>query len=192
MPERLKVYLAGPEVFLPDGQAVLEGKRALAERHGFAGLVPGDLQVRADTPRAFGLAISAANETLMRQADFVVANMTPFRGVSTDVGTAWELGFMGGLGKPAFAYTNVARGYRDRVVEDFYSGAVTADDQGRLRGADGHAVEEFEMADNLMLDGGIEARGGVLVRRDVDPARLFTDLSAYEACLAAAAARLLG
>lgn len=188
----MRVYLAGPEVFLPDGRAVLEAKRALAARHGFTGVVPGDLDIPAEPGRPKGLAISAANEALMRGADLIVANMTPFRGVSADVGTAWELGFMAGLGKPSFAYTNVATPYRDRLVDTYYRGAVTPDAEGGLRGSDGHAVEDFDMADNLMLDGGIEARGGMVVRRDVSEAGRFADLGAYEECLVVAAERLLG
>lgn len=187
----LKVYLAGPEVFLPDGRAVLEAKRALAGRYGFAGVVPGDLVIEAEDGPARGLAISAANETLMRGADLIIANMTPFRGVSTDVGTAWELGFMAGLGRPSFAYTNAPELYRERVTRDVYAGEVRPDAEGRLRGSDGHDVEDFGMVDNLMLDGGIAARRGLVVRRAVESARLFTDLSAYEACLAEAAKRLL-
>jgi len=41
-----------------------------------------------------------------RSRDFGVLNLTPFRGTSADVGTVFELGFLTGLGKSVFAYTN--------------------------------------------------------------------------------------
>jgi hypothetical protein len=47
------------------------------------------------------------------------------------------------------------------------------------------------MADNLMLDGGIESRGGTFVRRPVPEAESFTNLGAFEECLAIAARRHL-
>ena len=56
--------------------------------------------------------ISRANEGLMRSCDALVANLTPFRGVSMDSGTAFEVGFMQALGRPLGAgYTNVTADY---------------------------------------------------------------------------------
>ncbi len=45
---------------------------------------------------------------MMLEADGIIANLTPWRGVSADVGTVYELGFMCALNKAAYAYTNVA------------------------------------------------------------------------------------
>ena len=186
----MRVYLAGPEVFLPDARAVLDRKAALAQAHGFTPVQPGDLGVPpADTPHALGLAISAVDEEMMLGSDLIIANMTPFRGLSADVGTAFEIGFMCALGRPAFAYTNVAAGYFERVVERCGHPVARAPD-GHVRDPDGMMVEDCAMADNLMLDGGIERRGGVVVRRAVEGDRLFTDLAAFEECLAIAARRL--
>jgi len=53
------------------------------------------------------------------------------------------------------------------------------------------ALENFDMADNLMLDGGIAARGGIIVTRQVAPEQLFLDLTAFEECLGLAAEQLL-
>ena len=53
------------------------------------------------------------------------------------------------------------------------------------------ALENFDMADNLMLDGGIDRRNGTIITREVEPDRLFLDLTAFEACLKVAAERLL-
>jgi nucleoside 2-deoxyribosyltransferase len=59
--------------------------------------------------------ISAANEGLMRSCDLLIANLTPFRGVSMDAGTAFEVGFMRALGRPVLGCTNVAADYRQRA-----------------------------------------------------------------------------
>jgi hypothetical protein len=82
----------------------------------------------------------------------------------------------------------VARDHRQRTVEH-YRGEVTPDATGRLRGPSGLAVEDVDMADNLMLQGGIERRGGRLIIHDADPVELYTDTTAFEICLKLLAAR---
>ena len=52
-----------------------------------------------------------------------------------------------------------------------------------VRGPDGMSLENFDMAENLMLDGGVESRGGRIIVRDVPPERLYTDTAAFEECL---------
>ncbi|SEP83036.1 Nucleoside 2-deoxyribosyltransferase [Faunimonas pinastri] len=193
MPAPMKVYLAGPEVFLPNGREVIEAKQALTRRYGFEPNVwLGEGEPPPAEPFAFGLYISAANEAVMRDSDLIIANLTPFRGISADIGTAYELGFMCAMGKPAFGYTNDPRGYVERLTGDFYAGKVEADAEGVLRGTDGLMVEDHGMVDNLMVDGGIDRNGGVIVRRRVEPARILDDLGALEECLGIARDRLPG
>jgi len=69
---------------------------------------------------------------------FFIANLTPFRGISADPGTVFEVGYMIGQGKPAFGFTLDNRGYRERT---------SATDRDEL----GHTVEDFELSDNLMI-----------------------------------------
>lgn len=166
------VYLAGPEVFLPDAAAVGARKKALCLQHGFEGLFPGDTPVPdgvadADAP------IFAACVAAMRAADCGVFNLTPFRGASADVGTVWELGFMAGLGKPVWGYSNTLAPLRERIA-----GAVQGTD-GVWRDAAGWLVEDFGNGDNLMIDRCLP-RGG-FVRRD-HGGRL-DELDGFEACL---------
>jgi nucleoside 2-deoxyribosyltransferase len=52
------------------------------------------------------LAISRAMERVMQTCDAMIVNLTPFRGPSADVGSAYEMGFMRALGRPIFAYSN--------------------------------------------------------------------------------------
>ncbi len=186
-----RVYLAGPEVFLPNAREMLDRKIALTRAAGLIPVSPGDLAIpETPTKRDRGLAISQIDEQLMESADAIIANLTPFRGIAADPGTVYELGFMCGRGKRPFAYTNVAADHYKRTL-DWYGGKYTTDAAGHERGPDGLALENFGMVENLMLDGGIEARGGVVVIGDARPDALYTDLTAFERVLAIAAERLL-
>ena len=186
-----KIYLAGPEVFLPNAREMLDLKASLARDAGFIPLSPGDLQIPpAETRVGHGCNINAVDERMMLEADAVIANLTPFRGIAADTGTSYELGFMCALGKPVFAYTNVAANHFTRI-KAHYGGVATLDETGRYRGPDGLSIENFDMVDNLMLHGGILRRGGVIIVGDAPQEALYTDLDAYRRCLAAAAEKLL-
>lgn len=187
-----RVYLAGPEVFLPD--ATLQGakKKAVCRAHGLEGVFPLDAELTAagKPPREIAMLISQANEGLIRSCAAVVANMTPFRGISADVGTAYEMGFGHALGLVVFAYSNDPTPFTERVLAS--PGAdVRRDQAGRLGDARGLAVEEFELADNLMLEGGVHGSGGRFVAKAVPAGSEFTDLSAFEECVRLASAVLL-
>jgi nucleoside 2-deoxyribosyltransferase len=189
----MKVYLAGPEVFLSNAKAVLAQKSELARAAGFTPLAPGDLEIpRTDSKYQRGIAISGIDEQLMLASDLIIANLTPFRGISADVGTVFELGFMCAMGKPVYGYTNSARTYVERTIGDYYKGTFATHSDGSLKGPDGLHIEDFDMADNLMLEGGIIARGGVFVRKAVPEADILTDLAAFKECLALAAKHHLG
>ncbi len=188
----VKVYLAGPEVFLPNAREMLDAKAELARQAGFTPLSPGDLQIPpAETKIGHGCNINAVDEQMMIEADAIIANLTPFRGIAADTGTSFELGFMCALGKPVFAYTNVAADHFARIKRH-YGDVATLDETGRYRGPDGLSIENFDMVDNLMLHGGILRRGGVVVMGDAPVEALYTDLKAFKECLQHAVQALLG
>ena len=180
----VKVYLAGPEVFLPNAREQLDIKIALTKAAGLTPVSPGDFVVPPQpTRRQFGHAISEIDEKMMDSADAIIANLTPYHGVSADVGTCYELGYMCAQGKLAYAYTNVAADMKTRTVAH-YDGEVFTDANGRLRGRrTGLSVEDVDMIDNLMMQGGIERRGGQVVIHDAPPDQLYTDTTAFEGCL---------
>ena len=93
----------------------------------------------------------------MQASDLGVFDLTPFRGPSADVGTAFELGFMTALGKPVFAYTNIAHDYIDRIAPRQLLDAAAL---GHWGDEDGWSIENFSNADNLMLDGAAAAMAG--------------------------------
>lgn len=171
----LTAYLAGPEVFLPEAVAVGEAKKAVCAEHGIAGVYPLDpLDGRA--PAYDGIALFEHCLAHLDRCDVVIANLTPFRGPSMDVGTAVEMGYALGAGKAVFGYTNVASDYRARV------GADRPHEEGWL-------VEDFGFVDNLMCEGTVR-RHGTVVRTAVtadDPAALLADLTGFRAAVAQAA-----
>jgi len=187
MPTPLKLYLAGPEVFLPDARAILDAKADLTRVYGFEPICPGDLTIPpAPTKHQFGLNISDVDEGFMNRADGIIANLTPFRGIAADPGTVFELGYMCGAAKIVACYTNVAATHYERSA-DFYGGQIHVGEDGRKRAPDGTMLEDFEMIENLMLHGSVERRGGPVRVHAADPERLWTDVTAFEQCLKALA-----
>jgi nucleoside 2-deoxyribosyltransferase len=181
----MKVYLAGPDVFLPDAVEIGRRKVALCARHGLIGLYPLDNAITLDASDA-SLQIFLANQAMMIAADAIIANLTPFRGPSADAGTVYELGFMAGRGKLCLGYSNDPAPYPHRVAA---RGDVERRDGG-LFDANGHLVEDFGLADNLMMMHALDQHGFPLVAPREAPADLWRDFTAFEACVKLAARRL--
>ena len=85
MSSRLKVYLAGPDVFLPDAVSRGRQKKELCAHCGFEGLFSFDNEISGDR---FGtrvdLLIYRANVAMIHEADLGIFNLTPFRGSSAE------------------------------------------------------------------------------------------------------------
>lgn len=183
----MRIYLAGPDVFLPDAAAIAAAKKAICARHGAIGIFPTDPVEDAVAHDAPDLAyrLYRQNEAHIRGADALIANLTPFRGPSADAGTVYELGFMRGLGRPVFGYTNTDLAFTARTLA-FLGKAATTGADGLPADAEGLWLEDHGLQDNLMIDGGIRAAGGVLVARAVPTAQRWHDLEGFEACVRAA------
>jgi nucleoside 2-deoxyribosyltransferase len=186
-----KLYLAGPEVFLPNALAYAEQQRALCEQYGFTPLHPVDngptleawsvealarlyeaVQLfRTEPLRRFmalpseamrcAMKIYLGNIAYVRACDIVVANCNAFRGALVDDGTAYELGLANGLGKPTYGYIDVALPEVQNILKR-YPCTVPAD--GVPIDQDGYLViDDFGTAINLMLECGMLLGGGRLV-----------------------------
>ncbi len=186
----MKLYLAGPEVFLEDAREIGARKKALCAAYGFTGLYPLDpAGLEANDSRA-GAAIFAANLDLMRQADVILANLTPFRGIGADAGTAFELGFCHGLGKPVAAYSAVPGELKHRALAAIGiadAAPEASGESGPILLADGCQVEDFGHFDNLMLAEAVLAGGLAVVTADEAAADPLRDLTVFEQALAALA-----
>jgi nucleoside 2-deoxyribosyltransferase len=173
------VYLAGPDVFFPNAGEVLAAKKALCARYGLLGLPPLDVEIAA-AGKPTSERIFSRNLALMRRADFIVANLTPFRGVSADPGTVFELGWFDGAGKPVYGYSNIGSNLEIRVAAAF---APTIEGPGgRWIAKDGMAIEGFGLGDNLMIDEALRPWGG-LIRPAHGLDRPIDDLALFEECL---------
>lgn len=184
----LRIYLAGPDVFLPNAAAVAEAKKTLCGAYGFEGVSPVDNEAdTAGLPKhEAALKIFAANERAIRNCDSLLANLTPFRGPSADPGTAYEIGFARALGRPIFAYTNVADSLLERMRLQAGNRLVRRA-SGQYEDADHMAIEDFDCADNLMLVGAVEGSGSPIVMHATAPSGRYTDLVGFEMCLKLAA-----
>ncbi|QPF86507.1 nucleoside 2-deoxyribosyltransferase [Bradyrhizobium genosp. L] len=183
----MKIYLAGPDVFLPDAVEMGRRKADICARYGLTALYPLD---NAIDPAAAGASrsIFRTNAVLMESADAIIANLTPFRGPSADAGTVYELGYMAGRRKRCFAYSNDPASYANRVAR--LQQVVEATD-GRLIDAEGLTVEEFGLPDNLMMIHALELYGAPLVTPREAPADIWHDLACFETCVQLAAKQRL-
>jgi nucleoside 2-deoxyribosyltransferase len=169
-----RIYLAGPEVFLPaeEHRTIEAAKKRLLREAGFEGIDPLDTALTFSDESAKpdrGHRIYKANRELMDSCDAVIANLTPFRGISADPGTVYELGYMIGQGKPAFGVTLDSLPYRERA------GSTDLDELG-------HTIEDFELSDNLMIEGGISDSGGQLFMADQPGEHRFFSAELFRRC----------
>ena len=169
------VYLAGPEVFLPEPIAAgtqMKARIAALSRAAdwpfeLAGLYPLDNEIPDSRPDFdTGMRIYRANVEFMNRAHAVAANMVRFRGPSMDVGTAFEMGYMLGLGKPVFAYYDAAPFYGREEAPGMYVDRVrshcSVSEHDPRVDADGLSIDDFRMADNLMMIGALESGAGAI------------------------------
>ena len=169
------VYLAGPEVFLPKPVKAGREKKELIERlnaeHDWpfrlVGLYPFDNEIPDRKPdRDTGLRIYRANIEMMNKAHFIAANMVRFRGPGMDTGTAFEMGYMRGLGKPVFGYYEAAPFYGKPEAAGLYADKVAIhymlDPKNPRVDVDGQLVENFGIADNLMMIGALNDAGSTV------------------------------
>jgi nucleoside 2-deoxyribosyltransferase len=181
----MKIYLAGPDVFLPDAIAIGRRKVEICARHGLTGLYPLDNAVDPSAGDA-SLTIFKGNQAMMDAADAIVANLTPFRGASADAGTVYELGYMAGRRKLLLAYSNDPAAYAERVAR---FDNVTKSAGGHLSDSNGLTVENFGWPDNLMMIHALDLHGCPLVTPKRAPGDIWHDLASFEACVGLAAGR---
>ncbi len=186
-PPNCRVYLAGPDVFLPDPDARGARLKEVCARHGLHGRLSRSIRCPAEPDSWSSLLewerIALRNEAHIRSCDALIANLTPFRGASADVGTVFELGFMRALGRPVFGWTNTTASFLERTR----AAVSRADD----RDMEGLAIEAFGCVDNLMIDGAVRASGGAILLSDVAGSERWRDIASFERCVAACAAALV-
>jgi nucleoside 2-deoxyribosyltransferase len=168
-----KIYLAGPEVFLPNAHACFERHKQLCRQHGFEPLSPLDNAGGSSGKSGVPLArsIFAGNVEMIDQCDIVAANCNPFRGACVDDGTAWEIAYAFARGKQIYGYcARIAP--LPKIVTSYIP--THPHESGHAIDSDGYLVnEDFGNTINLMLEFSMESSGGKLIEGD------------FETCLAA-------
>jgi len=179
----MKIYLAGPDVFLPDALDIGRRKVEICRHHGMTGLYPLDTAVDLSA-RDASLQIFKGLEAMMDASDAIIANLTPFRGPGADPGTVYELGYMAGRGKLCLGYCNDPAPYSERVAR--FTQVTTGSDT-HLIDSTGLTVENFGLPDNLMMIHALDLHGRPLVMPRERPDDIWHDLTAFEACVRLAA-----
>lgn len=137
------IYLAGPDVFLPDAATHGERLKAHCATHGYIGHFPLDNQVEAATPHIMAERIRLANIDLIHQCDIVLANLSPFRGPEPDSGTVWEVGY-------AMAHGKIVVGYSSNMLTLREKTRQILDLPSEERDHDDLHIEDFGLTHNLM------------------------------------------
>jgi nucleoside 2-deoxyribosyltransferase len=156
-----KIYIAGPEVFLPNAGEVLEQHKSVCSMYGFIGLSPLDNVIEGVTGLDLAKQIFLSNCKQIDECDIVVANCNSFRGAVIDDGTAFEIGYAKAKNKQVYGYIHKIRPLPQIVLEtistDPHASGFPIDRQGYL------VNEIFGNSINLMLEFGIKETGGELV-----------------------------
>lgn len=144
-----RIYLAGPDVFYQDALEVGIKKKKICETMGFEGIFPLDSVMSKTSTTKFDISkeIFDNNINLINSCDVIFANLTPFRGVSADVGTTFEIGYAFGRNMKVFGYSNSPLNLYERTTKKF--GFKYHDPK---IGADDMLIENFDLSDNLMID----------------------------------------
>lgn len=137
-----RVYLAGPDVFMPDYAAHKQRIRAWCATLGLLPLCPGDDEVSGASKAQVAQRIYEVNIALIESADYVVANVRDFRGHEPDSGTVFEIGYAVGRGKKVWCYNTPAHDLLQQIPQG---------QPGHCR--EGMQIEDFGLPRNLMLAG---------------------------------------
>lgn len=149
----MKVYIAGPDVFRADAKQFFDNVRAVCKDLGITPLIPLDNDVKGTGETAAGL-IYAGNIAMIEEADAIVANISAFRGVSCDPGTAFEIGFAAALKKRIALYSRDTTQLKQRTERHVQSYTLYP------------LIEDFGLAENLMIVAG----GAIPVRQSLPTA----------------------
>jgi len=149
MEHKKKVYLAGPDVFEHD--AIARGKKyvKIAKEKGLIGLYPLDNEIDPNSENP-DYEIFCVNKELLDSADYVVANLSDFRGHEPDSGTVWEVAYAIGKGKKVVGYINDSDPMLIRIAKK--EGMNNLKKEGEVyKDAQGRHIENFGNPLNLML-----------------------------------------
>ncbi len=157
-----KVYLAGPEVFLPNSIEIFFEYKKICKEFGLEAFSPFDGVVTKETGLERAEKIFNENYKLIDKVDILIANCNRFRGALVDDGTSFEIGYAFAKNKKIFGYINEIKTLPQIVEESIptkkHSSGYRIDNQGFLLN------EDFGNSINLMLEFAIKESGGKLIK----------------------------
>lgn len=146
----LDVYWATPLVFSPQSEPIIAAEKqrlqAWAHEQGVALQLLSPIDTALEQNCCVDESIFLSNTAMIAQAQVVVADVSPFRSLEPDVGTAMQIGMATAQGKSVYLYSNQAQ----TSLQDAYQAQMDA--QGYVN-FNGHPtqVENFGHPINLML-----------------------------------------
>lgn len=154
--QKKKVYIAGPDVFRLDWPDFAKRVSIACEDMGVTPLFPIPPDASLDHDGVPGISIPGSRhdaEKVYRQclaqideADAVVANITPFRGLEPDSGTVFEIAMAAAQGKIIVAYSRDKKKWIDRLAENFRRTSC-----GSWLCQHGWLIERFGLPCNVMV-----------------------------------------
>lgn len=149
----ISAYLAGPDVFYPNPEEIGRLKKELCKKYGILGvypldLAPSDLFSGKYNKSQIAKIIKNGCTKGIEDTTILIANLAPFRGISMDAGTAFEMGYADALNRPIYGYTNDRRTYLEKVSE--YDICLKTETDIIIDGK-GQMVEDFGKIDNCMI-----------------------------------------
>ncbi|MDA8376109.1 MAG: nucleoside 2-deoxyribosyltransferase [Planctomycetia bacterium] len=149
MSGKKRIYIAGPNLFYANWPTFASHAQTLCAEHGLEAILPvpavvliGPGVTEPSDAKAAGRVFRSCLEAV-RNADGVIANLSPFRGSEPDSGTVVECAMAHTLGIPVIGYT----GGKGPVLD------FGTDAEGRVLAEDGGWIEQFGLSHNLMLHG---------------------------------------
>lgn len=155
MVKNKKIYIAGPDVFYPNSNEILEYKKQLCLKYGYIGISPFDNEIikEKNNKEKQRCIIKQNNEELIKNSDILIANFNSFRGFEPDSGTCFEVGFATALKKKIYIYLeDFDKDLKERYTKFNNLKLISSYD------LEGNDIEEFAMPINLMFSNAIIKR----------------------------------
>ncbi|MCB1179199.1 MAG: nucleoside 2-deoxyribosyltransferase [Leptospiraceae bacterium] len=164
-----KIYLAGPEVFLPDAEDIFEKRKKISLSYGYLAVTPFDNSLDSEIKgieRA--RKIFEANKNLILNSDYIIANCNPFRSAIVDDGTSFEIGFGFANKKKIYGFCSkkisLPEIVKNKIQTKPHESGYEIDNDGYL------VNEDFGNTINLMLEFSILESGGKLIEGSYEDA----------------------
>ena len=166
MKNKTKIYLAGPEVFLPDTLSYFLNAKTLCNDYGFEGLSPFDGEPIQKQGLEKAKLIFENNCRLIDDCQIVIANCNSFRGALMDDGTSFEIGYAFAKGKTIFGFIDskdiLPKLVQKKIPTKKHESGYKIDNEGYL------VNEDFGNSINLMMEMAINKSGGQLVEGNLE------------------------